>query len=130
MFEPAAFPANTQVMMWFGGVDYTSDGEVVFPPVPLGYHKIRIANHPFSFGNTPELNMQSGFLMGPSPLFNLGFDLPYYHNITINTDDYEPGVVYYMRVYWQGAQQSQPTEFPQADTQIFWILHMSFTVEE
>ena len=131
LFEPAVFPANTQVMMWFGAVDYNVQGDVVFPILPLGYQKIRIANHPYTFGSAPEVNMQLDFTMlHPSPIFTLGFDLPFYHRFTINTADYEPGEVYYIRVYWQGAQQGQPTEFPQADTQIFWILHMSFTVEE
>lgn len=130
IFEPMQLPSNTQVQFWFGAVDYTQEGGIVFPLLPLGYNKYRITDQLFNVGGFPEQNMQVSFVphMGPAALFG-DVELPFYSHFTINTADYEPGTVYYIRVYLQGALQSQPTEVPSDGDQIFWHGYMSFEVQ-
>ena len=129
--EPMTFPSNTAVNLWFGAIDYTASGEIVFPLVPLGYSKIKITDHIYDFDDVPEENMPVELIphLGPAPLFGSETDLPYYHNYTINTADYEPGTVYYIRVYLQGALQANPTEIPETGGQLYWHTYMSFVVE-
>jgi len=131
ILEPMTFPQNTAVNMWFGAIDYDADGEIVFPIVALGYNKIKITDHLYNFDGIPEETMSVPFIphMGPSTIFNLGIDLPYYHSYTIDTGDYEVGTPYYIRIYIQGALQSSPTEIPETGGQIFWHTYMSFVVE-
>ncbi len=126
ILEPMSLPANTTVSLWFGAVDYDANGVFVLP-MPLGYNKIKISDSMYNFSGVPEENMSVGFLPAGPTLFAI--ELPYYHNYTINTADYEPGTIYYMRVYLQGAIQDEPTEFPETGTQYYWQTYLSFVVE-
>lgn len=133
ILEPMVFPQNTAVDVWIGAVDYSEDGQFLL--APFGYSKMKISDHPTQFEDEPELTMETeifNVVFGPPTLFdpNAEATLPYYHHYTMNTADFEPGTIYYMRVYLQGSTQDTPTEIPENESVLFWHTFMSFVVEE
>lgn len=129
IFEPMVFPQSTNVNLWFGAIDYNADGSFVCPLVSLAYNKIKITDHIYDFELVPEESMAIGFHSEIPPFFPESIPLSFFHQYTLNTADYIPGTIYYIRVYLQGALQPEPTEIPQTGGQLYWHIYMSFVVE-
>lgn len=132
VLEPMAFPQNTDINLWFGAVDYNEAG-VLQPGAVLGYNKIKITDHLYNFDGVPEFDLSVLSIFDPplmGPIFSQGPNTaPYYHSFDLNTADYEPGVIYYIRIYLEGVFQDAPNEYPETGGQLYWHTYLSFVVE-
>ena len=130
--SPIELPAGITVNMWFGVYDIV--GGVFAPGFDLDYNKIRITSHPFEFDESlpyQDLTVQPAAAPHNGPLF---FDdgytvLPYYHQFSINTDDFPTGQVQYVRIYVQDDSHPEPTEWPNDNSPLFYHSLMSFVVQ-
>lgn len=131
ILEPMIFPANSNVRLYFGIVDYDQNGQL-FPGAFLTLNQLRISDHLNDFSTSSNLSLTVtnilDYLLGP--VFSTGPNVvPYYHYYDLETSGYTPNTPYYMRVTVQGQYQNSQTIFPDNGSPIYWKTYMSFVVE-
>ena len=129
--DPLVFPTGTLANIWFGLYDpQHSDGNFGLGYL-LDYNKVMIHFNPFDFSGVSEMPMTVEAALAPhyGPVPGDPREIyPYYHHITIDTDDYTPGKVYYMRVRVKDVSHSTYTEIPEDGSPTYLYLFFSFVV--
>lgn len=129
-FSPVQVPANSNVEFWFGFYD-TDENGVYQMPSSLEENIIRVSQDMFmNTGYTEytfELEPNFEPFYGPT-YYDPLVEVTYWHHFTIDTDDFEPGKVYFMRAYIQDNAHDFLTEIPD-DSQLYIMGYFSFVVE-
>lgn len=126
---PFVVPANTDLKLWIGLYDTKEDGSFE-PANNLTYNKIRFSvNDMYDFSNATEMNLTKDLFPTFLPVYLGPPQAPYFHHITINTAQFQPGDIVYIRVYVQDANHSSPTELPDQKTHFYLQTFFAFAVQ-
>ena len=130
--SPIELPAGTIVQFWPGLYDpQNTDGNFGLGYL-LSHNKVKISDHPFTFGSAPEMTMSvepaitphyGPTYFDPNPIY------PYYHSFSIDTDDYVKDRVYFVRFYVKDLSHSNITEIPEDNSPIYLMTFFSFVVK-
>lgn len=122
IFNPFMVPQNEIVDIWFGVYD-----DATWTPL-MGAKKIRFSTNPLEF-NGPDYNLITEFTPQSYPTLYSG-PVPYWHlHYEVNTAQWNPGDVVYMRIYVQDADHSTPTEIPTNSSPFYFQTYHAFTVQ-
>nr|MDQ3071777.1 hypothetical protein [Bacteroidota bacterium] len=122
-FEPFYVPKNTSLALWFG----LYDDKTVPPLFTVNQVKFSTDMYDFSGAVTYPLVVET------SPKNHPGFDgkmYPFFHHITINTAQWSPGTIVYMRIYVKDPDHAQATEIPSGSSQFPLLTYFSFIIGE
>ncbi|HNJ89713.1 MAG TPA: hypothetical protein PLT99_09575 [Chitinophagales bacterium] len=130
LLQPVILPQHSNVEYWFGIYD-TDESGVYQLPSWLEQYNIRISqdmlmNTGFT-EYTFELEPDFDPYYGPA-YYDPGIPTPYWHHFTLNTDDFETGKLYFMRLYLKDTAHDFVTELPD-DSQIYIAYYFTFRIE-
>lgn len=119
--NPFAAIKNSVVDIWFAfGDDLTS-------PQDFTVNEVLFSKDLFDFSNATKANLTI-----ESPIFHrpvgIGQTVPFYHKVSINTSQYQPGEIIYMRVLVKDADHSEATEIPEDSSPIGLMSYFSFVI--
>lgn len=120
--NPFLVPANAEVDIWFGVFD-----DITLPPL-LGVRKIKFSKTLTEFSSAPALDLITEFTPFYAPAFN-NIPAPYFLHYKVNTANYNPGDLVFMRVYVQDGQNASTTEIPSTYSPSYLQTYFSFIVQ-
>ncbi len=127
---PVILPQNSDVQFWFGLTDINAAGEYELPSeIVQKYVRISQDYYLQTDYTEYEIELEPDFAPFYGPVFyDPLLEVPYWHHITIDTDDFETGKLYFMRVYLQDEAHPFVTEIPD-DSQIYIQYYFTFRIE-
>ena len=127
---PVILPQSSNVQFWFGLSDVNAAGEFELPSDIVEKY-VRISQDYYQETDYTEIELELEPDLDPfyGPVFyDPEVTIPYWHHMTINTDDFEVGKLYFMRVYMRDNAHAYATEIPD-NSQIYIQYYFTFRIE-
>jgi len=129
-FSPVQIPIGATVEFWFGIYDTDEYGVFQFPSF-FQQNTINISQDIFMNTGitTRNFELEPDFYpyYGPA-YYDPAIPVAYWHHFTIDTDDYEPNKIYFMRANIQDNAHDFVTEIPD-DSQLYIMGYFSFIIQ-
>ncbi len=120
--NPFLVPANTEVDVWFGVYD-----DITLPPL-MGERKIKFSKTFTGFATAAAYDLLTEITPFYAPASN-NVIAPYFLHYKVNTANYNPGDLVFMRVYVKDGQNVDVTEIPSSYSPSYLQTYFSFIVQ-